>query len=223
MQPVVSVAVPDLIARYTSFLRDQEAQHLQNSNARPVPILFSCQDARIFLLSMLQYGHYASRVLTGAAIAVPEAFRCPNDYAYGFVANSALIIQYHGFATSAQVRLPIWNYRRASLLDVCKLCLRIFCHRVGSSSLKKTDKAKQNMGYGWNPVASCTIRPTNGGTLPAMCSPPCNVSQSDGEKQHAVWLRKSASHARAAAMHTSKEPENASELPWLTLRTNHTL
>jgi hypothetical protein len=177
MQPIVPITVPDLIARYPSFLRDQEAQHLQNSNARPVPLPFSCQDARIFLFAILHYGNYATRVLTGAAVAALEASTWPNDCAYGCVSNSALIVQHHGFATSARVRLPIWNHRRASLLDVSKLCLMIFFFdMVGSNNLKKTDKPKQNMGYGWNPVASCTIRPTNGGSLPAMCSPPYNVS-----------------------------------------------
>ena len=55
------------------------------------------------------------------------------------------------------------------------------------------------------------------------CAPHRTMSQSDGEKQYVVWPCKSASHARAAATHTSKEPENASKPSWLTLLTNHAL
>lgn len=69
-------------------------------------------------------------------------------------------------------------------------------------SLEKTDMPKQIMADGWNPVASCTNRPTNGAGLPAMCSPPCAVlSESDGEKQYRLALQVCISRMSANNAH----------------------
>lgn len=127
-QPIAPAAVPDLIARYPSFLRDQEAQHLQNSNARPVPRLFSCQDARNLLFAMLHRGHYATRVLTGAAFAACEASSSPKDCAYGEVSNSAASSNILDPLRQRGYGSELGSQRRASRLDIsCKLCLVIFC------------------------------------------------------------------------------------------------